>query len=525
MKICISSGHGKYIRGASGSPVPPQLDEVDEARRVVERVAEFLELADVDVDTFHDDTSHDQSTNLATITNWHNSRSRDLDVSVHFNAYDHSAHGCEVLYVTQESLAAKVSSAIAAAGGFTNRGAKYRSDLYVLNNTEEPAVLIETCFCDNTGDSNLYNSRFDAICKAIAELLSGRVIEVPPDEAERPPPEPIEPPPEPTGVSRPTIGKGDEGSFVVTVQRCLDAEPVDGDFGSITEGAVRDYQSRHGLDPDGVVGPKTWASLEQTYRLMPPYPPPLLQPLDDDTIEAISNLASASEIARYGWRDRGTAPIGYVKGMAIAWATVVRRLMISDSSVIEMARADTRNDSTDALSWYSSVFDELGMDNSRDGIDTLRHLWVLLMGLGMRESSGQHCCGRDQSADNTEATTCEAGLFQTSWNASTCSLEMVKLLDEYAQEPGCPQCALDAFAEGVSCSSADWQSYGSGTGRDYQELAKKCPQFACEMTAVGLRSLRQHWGPINRSEAEVRPEADRLFQAVQSLIMTTVPSV
>ena len=44
-RICISSGHGKYIRGASGSPVPPQLDEVDEARKVVEQIADELRCA------------------------------------------------------------------------------------------------------------------------------------------------------------------------------------------------------------------------------------------------------------------------------------------------------------------------------------------------------------------------------------------------------------------------------------------------------------------------------------------------
>jgi len=189
--FCISSGHGKYIRGASGYPVPPQLDEVDQARVVVEEVAEYLRLAGDTVYTFHDNTSHDQSTNLSTITNWHNSKTRDYDVSVHFNAYDGSAHGCEVLYVSQEALAAKVSEAISEAGDFTNRGAKYRSDLYVLNNTEEPAVLIETCFCDNTSDSTNYTENLDTICRMIAEALSGRTIgEQPPEqppEGERPP--------------------------------------------------------------------------------------------------------------------------------------------------------------------------------------------------------------------------------------------------------------------------------------------------------------------------------------------------
>ena len=181
MKVCISSGHGKYVRGASGYPVPPQLDEVNEARRVTESTAAHLRERGVEALTFHDDTSKDQSTNLATITNWHNAQgSHDLDVSVHFNAYDGSAHGTEVLYVTQEELADDLSEEIADAGGFTNRGPKYRSDLYVLNNTREPCVLLEVCFCDNTSDSNKYHEHFEEICAAIAETIApGEIEEVP----------------------------------------------------------------------------------------------------------------------------------------------------------------------------------------------------------------------------------------------------------------------------------------------------------------------------------------------------------
>ena len=192
MKICISSGHGKHIRGASGSPVPPQLDEVDEARRVVESVAEEMRARGAEVLTFHDDVSDDQSENLHRITDWHNSHvPHDLDISVHFNAFDHSAHGVEVLYVTQGALATKVSAAIAQAGGFTDRGAKFRDDLYVLNNTKEPAILIETCFCDNTSDSNKYNDNYAVICEAIAgAILPTNEIEAP----EPPPGEVVEQP-------------------------------------------------------------------------------------------------------------------------------------------------------------------------------------------------------------------------------------------------------------------------------------------------------------------------------------------
>ena len=136
MKIAISSGHGKYIRGASGSPVPPQLDEVNEARRVVDKVVEMLKDAGVGAVSFHDNTSHSQNENLNTIVNCRDVLgSRDLDISCHFNAFDHSAKGCEVLYVTQQSLAKKVCDAIVAAGHFVNRGAKKRTDLFFLNST------------------------------------------------------------------------------------------------------------------------------------------------------------------------------------------------------------------------------------------------------------------------------------------------------------------------------------------------------------------------------------------------------
>ena len=67
--IVISSGHGKYVRGASGI-----LDEVDEARKVVERLADQLGARGVEVTTFHDDTSHSQDENLHTIVAFHNSR-------------------------------------------------------------------------------------------------------------------------------------------------------------------------------------------------------------------------------------------------------------------------------------------------------------------------------------------------------------------------------------------------------------------------------------------------------------------
>src|SRR6516164_9656392 len=110
MKVAISSGHGLYVRGASG-----YLDEVDEARRVVDKAAEYMRQGGVEIITFHDNTSHDQNTNLNTIVNFHNNQTRDYDVSVHFNAHHttSSPMGVEVFYGTPESLASKLSAEMA----------------------------------------------------------------------------------------------------------------------------------------------------------------------------------------------------------------------------------------------------------------------------------------------------------------------------------------------------------------------------------------------------------------------------
>jgi N-acetylmuramoyl-L-alanine amidase len=171
MKIAISSGHGKYIAGASG-----YLVEVPEARRQVDQIADYLQQMGVEVWTFHDDTSHDVSTNLRTITNWHNSRpAHDLDISCHFNAG--GGTGCEVLYITQEELAREVSAAIAHAAGWKDRGAKYRNDLYVLSNTNAPCILTETCFVDSQSDADKWNAKWEEICAAIAETVSGQEAE------------------------------------------------------------------------------------------------------------------------------------------------------------------------------------------------------------------------------------------------------------------------------------------------------------------------------------------------------------
>ena len=64
------------------------------------------------------------------------------------------------------------------------------------------------------------------------------------------------------------LKKGAKGEQVKALQRMLyamgydlGASKVDGEFGSKTDAAVRDYQKKNGLSVDGVVGQKTWDKL------------------------------------------------------------------------------------------------------------------------------------------------------------------------------------------------------------------------------------------------------------------------
>jgi len=130
----------------------------------------------VETITYHDDVSTTQNENLERIVAYHNSQGRrDLDISVHFNAYTEteSPMGTEVLYVTQGDLASDLSSTIASVSGLIDRGGKKRDDVYFLNNTDEPSVLIETCFVDSDADVKAYGSFFDRICWAIAGVVGG----------------------------------------------------------------------------------------------------------------------------------------------------------------------------------------------------------------------------------------------------------------------------------------------------------------------------------------------------------------
>lgn len=242
-------------------------------------------------------------------------------------------------------------------------------------------------------------------------------------------------------------------------------------------------------------------------------------PTAGGTLDTILLIATDSDIARYEWQGRGRAPLGYIKGMALTFGRVYCNWKAGGPAAQEVAKPVTADPGRDALAYYREQFAELGMDNSIAGVDTLRHVFALLLGLGMRESSGNYCEGRDTTAENTTAETAEAGLFQMSFNARSAHPVMPQLFALYSANPGSG--FLEVFNEGTHCHASDFENFGAGPGRDFQELCKKCPAFAAEFAAVGLRNIRRHWGPINTQKAQVRAASDELFRRVQAAVDST----
>jgi hypothetical protein len=61
-------------------------------------------------------------------------------------------------------------------------------------------------------------------------------------------------------TGRPTLRRGDSGDLVKQVQAKLGVA-ASGNLDGVTEAAIRQFQRTQGLVPDGIIGPRTWASL------------------------------------------------------------------------------------------------------------------------------------------------------------------------------------------------------------------------------------------------------------------------
>ena len=172
MRINVHGGHSLKCRGASG-----YLDEVNEDRKVKNRVIELLRANGHTVYDCTDDNGTTQNANLKAIVNKCNSHSVDLDVSIHLNAG--GGTGTEVYIYNSKSKAkdeaTRIAEKISNALGIRNRGVKERTNLYVLRKTKSPALLVECCFVDNSKDKEHWNA--ESCAKAIVEGILNRCIQ------------------------------------------------------------------------------------------------------------------------------------------------------------------------------------------------------------------------------------------------------------------------------------------------------------------------------------------------------------
>lgn len=289
--VVISSGHSINCQGMSDI-----INEVTEARRIVDRVYDIVRASGKTCYKYHD-TASSSSQNLVNIVNFHNKYSQGVDVSIHFNACNHTskARGVEVCYYSQFMLADEMSRNISKATGLINRGPKERTGLYVLKHTTKPSILIEVCFGDSEADCAIYKAKFEDICQTIAKTLIGGIT-VPSNSTPSTPKPSTPTTSKPSGndwVRRlqaecnkqgfsnqvvdgiagpntlngcPTLKYGSRGNITKLLQEKLvslgyNTNGVDGIFGSGTKNAVIKYQKSKGLSADGIVGQNTWRKL------------------------------------------------------------------------------------------------------------------------------------------------------------------------------------------------------------------------------------------------------------------------
>jgi N-acetylmuramoyl-L-alanine amidase len=311
MKFGIDSGHNcPPDTGARGIKIEDNLT-LDVGNRVIGKLRalgnEVVVCRPSGASTVRDSLSKRCSTANASRV--------DIYVSIHFNAFNRQANGTEV-FATSETgrkIAKPVLDEIVKLG-FFNRGVKSGSHLYVLKNTNMPAILIECCFIDSQKDMNLFNP--EAMANAIVKGLTGTVPNTPvnpvPDEEEN-----ID-----TTILRlqkalnrlkitdrngkalvedgftgantksavekfqaivevPVTGIADAttwnainlilakriirpnhagGAVVRYLQSRLGVEN-DGVYGPQTEVAIKNFQKQNALDADGIVGPASWQKL------------------------------------------------------------------------------------------------------------------------------------------------------------------------------------------------------------------------------------------------------------------------
>lgn len=157
-KIAIDMGHNaRFDSGANGIRFEDDLTK-EVGTRVMNKLIE-LGYNVVPVNPINPQNTISTVDSLQQRTNIANVNEVNKYISIHFNAFNGAANGSEVYYSKSGSapLAQNILNELVNLG-FVNRGIKDGSNLYVIKNTNSPAVLVECCFVDSKIDMQIYNA-------------------------------------------------------------------------------------------------------------------------------------------------------------------------------------------------------------------------------------------------------------------------------------------------------------------------------------------------------------------------------
>lgn len=168
MIVGINCGH---TASGSGYGAVGIIKESEHTRQVGHTLMALFRSAGISVIDCTVDQADSQREYLAAAVALANRQELDWFISIHFNAsIAHTGHGVEVYTYEgrQYQDALDICSEISALG-FTNRGVKAGTGLYVIRKTKAKSMLIEVCFCDNQEDIDHYKAAGGAqgIAKAI----------------------------------------------------------------------------------------------------------------------------------------------------------------------------------------------------------------------------------------------------------------------------------------------------------------------------------------------------------------------
>ncbi len=170
MRIFINPGHAPGGNPDPGAVSQNGLRESDVAASVGAAVVGYLKAAGHEVEML-------QSDSLGEICRTANGTDIGLFVSIHCNSTgSDAANGAETWYCSGssdgESAARLIQSRIIEKLELVDRGIKCATPgvngLYVLSNTDAPAVLVEMAFLSNANDEAALCDRQDDFARAIA---------------------------------------------------------------------------------------------------------------------------------------------------------------------------------------------------------------------------------------------------------------------------------------------------------------------------------------------------------------------